>query len=189
MSYNYNSVISVKNITAESGDIAVLVSLTKMKDYLRLQGFVDTDGSPSTDLGDFDFDDNLLRDMITGAAELIEEKAGISLTPRTLHAVVNNLCGWIEIPFGPVNSITSVKDVNGNTLVYTTSGNFWMNLKTPLLKEIVIIYEAGYHDIPKGIIIDIMRLVAFMYENRGGNDVDDFAYNLVSKYSRNTGIV
>lgn len=192
---NYNAVISAINLSAESGEIALLVPLTEMKDYLRLQGFVDSDSSPSTDLGDFDFDDNLITDMILGAAELIEEKAGISLTPRTMQAVITNLCGMIEIPYGPVTSITSLYDSSAAEILstsYTTVGNHWKFLKSPLQKDMTITYEAGYTDLPRGIKIDIMDLVCAMYMNHetpGTIDIDDKCFKMVSKYSRRTAIL
>lgn len=186
---NYNAVISVNDLTSDSGEMPILVSLLEMKDYLRLQGFVDSDSSPSTELGEFDFDDSLLDDLIRSATELIEEKAGLSLYQKTLQAVVTNLCGMVEIPYGPVISVTSVKDVDGNDLSYSVTGNFWKYLKTPLQKEIYIIYEAGYSELPKSIKMDIMRIVAYMYENRYDEGVNNLAFRLCSKYSRKTMIV
>jgi len=188
---NYNAVISAVNLSSESGEIALIVPLTQMKDYLRLQGFVDSDSSPSTDLADFDFDDNLIAEMILGAAELIEEAAGISLTVRTMEAVITNMCGMIEIPYGPVISVTSLKDSNDAAITtYSVVGNLWKFLRSPCQKNMTIVYEAGYTDLPKGIKLDIMRLVAYMYENRGDDPaINKFCFQLVSKYSRNTAIV
>lgn len=142
--------------------------------------------------GVFNFtnDDTLLQDMITGARELIEEMAGISIINHEWEAVLTNLCGRIEIPMGPVYQVTSLKDASGNLISsFTVTGNFWKYLKQPLQKEMVMTYTAGYgyfSGVPKGIKIDIMRLVCYIYENRGDDaNVKAFALQLAQKYSRN----
>ena len=193
---NYNAVISAIPTGSESGEIPLVVSLEEMKNYLRLQGFVDSDESPSTDLGNFDFDDDLITEMIYGSQELISEKAGISLYPREMEAVLINLCGMIEIPFGPVISITSLVDSVGALLTPVVIGNHWKFLESPCQKNMTMIYEAGYVDLPKAIKLDVMRLAAYLYENRGeqseqkfASTSDEFVFQLVSKYSRMTGII
>jgi hypothetical protein len=187
---NYNSVLSVIDISDGSATISEPVTLQEMKDYLRLEGFVDVDESTSFNISDFDFDDQLITDMIKSSRELIEEKAGISIIQKTLEAVITNLCGMIEIPYGPVNSIASLKDELNNDVEYTMVGNSWRWLKTPCYKNMKMVYEAGYVNLPTPIKIDVMRLCAYMYENRGDDPaVDKFASQLSVKYSRNTVII
>lgn len=192
---NYNAVLSVRDVTDSSGPITEPVTLVAMKNYLRLMGFVDVDQSPSTDLADFDFDDELLSDMITAARELIEEKSGLSIVTHTWEAWLVNLSGRIELPYGPVISITSVTDANGSALTYATVGNLWKYLKSPLQKDIKVTYTAGYGDVltadlPRAIKIDIMRLVTYMYTHRGDDPkIEDFCSQMASKYARNGGII
>lgn len=192
---NYNAVISVRDITDESG-ITYPVTLAEMKSYLRLSNWEDEDDSPSTFVGDFDYDDTLIGDLIIAATELIEETAGISITSHEKEAVITNLCGMQEIPYGPVRNIASVVDSSGNTIAaanYTIAGNLWKFLKYPFQKELTITYTAGYDHaaterLPKAIKTDIMRLVAYMYTNRGEGKESEFAYKLACKYSRKTPI-
>ena len=164
-----------------------------MKDYLRLEGFVDVDESTADDLSDFDFDDRLIAEMIKGSRELIEEKAGISLIRKTLEAVLTNLCGMIEIPFGPVVSVTSLFDSETTEILstnYKVVGNHWKYLKYPCQKHLTITYEAGYENLPMAFKMDIMKLGAYMYKNRGDDpSIDKFSSQIASKYSRNTPII
>jgi hypothetical protein len=193
---NYNAVISVQDISDSSGEITEPVDLDEMKDYLRLNGFEDTEDSPATVTGTFTSDDILLTDMIRAARELIEEKAGISIIAHEFEAVITNLCGRLEIPYGPIIGVTSLKD-SSDTLItsYTLVGNLWKYLKNPCQKEMTITYSAGYGDVlttplPRAIKIDIMRLVAYLYENRGDDaKIETFAFQLASKYSRRTAIL
>lgn len=190
---NYNAVISVEDVTNESGVFEEPVSLDEMKDYLRLEGYVDANESTSDDLSNFDFDDRLLTDLIRSSRELIEQKAGISILPKTIEAVITNLCGMIELPFGPVISITSLFDCETTEITsssYRIVGNKWKYLAYPCYANMTITYETGFEVLPRPIKIDIMRLTAYMYENRGEDaSIGLFASQLVKSYSRKTPIV
>lgn len=192
-SYNYNAVVSVRDVTDESGVFEEPVSIEEMKDYLRLEGYIDTDESTADELSSFDFDDVLLADMIKGSRQMMEEVAGISMIPKTLEAVLTNMCGMQEIPFGPVGDIVSLYQDDGTTEIlaanYTIVGNLWKYIKEPTYKNMIITYETGYDKLPRGLKLDLMRLVAYMYENRGEDqDVQKFAFQLAMKYSRNSPI-
>jgi len=185
---NYNAEISVNDVTDESGVYEEPVSIDEMKDYLRLEGYVDSDESTSDELSDFDFDDALIADLIKASREAIEEGARISIIPKTLEAVLTNLCGMIEIPCGPVGEIVSVLDEDGVEITsdnYKVIGNKWKYLAYPCYAHLTLTYEAGYETCPKPIKIDIMRLCAYMYENRGEDaSIQRYASQLAGKYSR-----
>jgi hypothetical protein len=190
---NYNAVISSLDITDESGTFEEPVSIEEMKDYLRLEGYVDFDESTSDNLSNFTGDDALLADLIKGSRELIEEKAGITIVAKTWETVLTNLCGMIEIPYGPVHDIISLVDEDGNDITstsYKIVGNKWKYLKCPELKNMTITYTAGFDILPMPIKIDIMRVVAYLYEYRGDEEgAGRMAYKLSCKYSRNTVII
>lgn len=118
MNINYSKTIDVSD---ESGSITEPVTVQEVKDYLRLEGFVDAGDSTSTDLSDFTYDDDLIEELITAVRERFEEICGISIVPKTLKSMITNVCGFIEIPYGPVSSITSLKDDDDNDLDYTLS--------------------------------------------------------------------
>lgn len=190
---NYNAIISVQDVTDESGVFEEPVSVDEMKDYLRLEGYVDLDESTSDDLSNFDFDDMLIAELIKAGRQLMEEKAGISILPKTIEAVITNLCGMIELPYGPITSITTLLDCEGTEITsvsYRVIGNNRRYLAYPCYANMTITYETGFESLPKGIKIDLMRLVAYMYENRGDDpSIAAFASQLVKSYSRKTPIV
>lgn len=185
----YNNFCDHRDITYESGTATEPVTLTEVKNYIRLEGFVDDDESPAESLSDFDFDDNLLRDMIKAARETVEEACGLSLVPKTIEAMITNLCGGQEIKYGPVNSVTSLVDENSNALTPVVTGVQWKQLKSPCYENMKITYEAGYTTVPAPIKIDLLRLICYMYLNRGDQEVKAFVLQMAKKYSRNTWLV
>jgi uncharacterized phiE125 gp8 family phage protein len=190
---NYNAIISVSDVSDESGVITEPVTLQEMKDYMRTGGFVDVDESTSDNISGGTFDDDLITEMITACRQLMEEKAGISIVSHTWEAVITNLCGMQEIPYGPVISITSLFDDEETEITsdnYKIVGNKWKYIKSPCYKNMVLTYTAGWDVLPKSIKLDLMRLVAYMYENRGEDQsIAKFASQLVKSYSRKTPIV
>lgn len=182
----YNAVLSV----LESGLGAEPITGTELKNYLRLEGFTDSDESTSESLSDFDFDDSLITDIITAARQAMEKGTGISLVTKTIAAAITNLRGRIEIPYGPVGTISSLVDSDGDAIVtddYTVVGNEWKFLVSPCYQDMVITYTAGYSTLPKAIKIDLLRLAGYMFINRGDDQgIQKFTSQLAKKYSRNT---
>lgn len=160
----YNDVIEVQvttDVTTEP------VTLAEVKRHLNLQ--FDTSGSYV-----FNDDDTKLTALITQCRELIEEYTGLSLAEKTLKAIIRNECGDIEIPRGPVNTITSIKDVDGNTLTsgtgYQLRGNQFKWIESPVTCYLEIVYTAGYksgNPIPNGLKRAILEEIAFRYTNAG----------------------
>jgi hypothetical protein len=184
---NYNAIISIEDITDESGVFEEPVSLDEMKDYLRLEGYTDTDESTADDLSEFDFDDLLITELITTGREKFESLTNTHLLPKTLEVVFTNGCGMIELP-GPFTTIMTLVDENGTAIEstnYTLIGNKWKYLKEPCYQHMTATIEAGYPELPKSLKIDIMRLVAYMYENRGDDQsIEKFSTQLAGKYMR-----
>jgi hypothetical protein len=191
---NYNT-ITVTDITDDSGPIEYPVTLTEVKNYLRLSDWEDTDDSPSTYIGEFNHDDILLTDMIVAATELLEEVANISITPHTKLARIYQYSGNQLLPYGPVIGSVSATDVYGTVIpvenYFIRSGYFVY----PYTGDVVLTYTTGYGDVltgplPMAIKIDILRLIAYMYTNRGEDaDVKAFAWKLAAAYSRNSPII
>ncbi len=61
-------------------------------------------------------EDTLITLMITQAREAIEVATGLSLISKTIVVWFTNWDGSFNLPFGPVNSFTSLIDQNGNTI-------------------------------------------------------------------------
>lgn len=116
-------------------------------------------------------EDTLLDIFITAAREQCEAYSNISFAPRTVTALITNLCGGIFLPYGPTGAIASVTDKDGDVLVagetYTIQGTTWKQLLTPLQDGLVVVYAAGYATIPSELKLAILQQVFYLYENRG----------------------
>ena len=181
----YNLLIDWEDQTSESGIVEPL-TVAEVKNYLRLEGFIDDQESLSTD---FDDDNTLIADLITSARVRMEEFTGLSFVPKTWEIEFTNYAGWFEIPFGPVNSINSLKDSNGDTIAaadYEFSNSLRI-IKEPTWSEMVLNYDAGYTTLPKGLKEAMYKEVAYRYINRGDINVDGLsreAQNLASPFKQ-----
>lgn len=169
---HYNLIRNTMNISSESGPDTEPVSLEEMKDYLRLNGFIDD--NDSTTVEDFDDDDDLIEELISTARQSLEQTLGISIIEHTWMAEgVTNTAGHVRLRFGPVTAITSIEDSEGEAYDHTDSdivklsGDF---LKYPRDCDMTVEYTAGYENVPAPILTEIKRMVAYMYENRGDAD-------------------
>lgn len=163
---NYNNILDTIDITTGSGG-AEPVTLQVMKNYLKLQGFIDNNDSTSVD--DFEDDDDLIEEMITAARQYLEQALGISIISHTWKAVgATNQAGYLQLRFGPVTEVTSIINCEGDAVEYEDdterAGDY---LITPNLTGMQIEYEAGFETVPKSIISEIKRIVAYMYSHRG----------------------
>ena len=108
--------------------------------------------------------------MIKQAREAIEVGTGLSLIPKTAVVWFTNFNGTFNLPYGPVNSFTSLIDENGDTIVaadYTLVGGKFPMLTRPLWKNLKATYTVGYTTIPNDLKIAILDQVSYDYENRG----------------------
>src|SRR5687768_3623659 len=116
----YNDVIETEVVTDVSSFDDEPVTLAEIKRHLNLQ--FDTSGSY-----EFDDDDTKLQEIAKSSREIIEQYTGVSMASKTLKSILRNDCGGIEIPFGPVTTLTNIKDVDGVEIVadtgYTVRGN------------------------------------------------------------------
>lgn len=184
---NYNAILSITDVTDESGVFEEPVSIDEMKDYMRLEGFVDVDESTVDALSDFDYDDLLISETISAARELIEMKTGLTLIPKTLEVVLTNLCGGQELP-GPVGDLVSLLDSSGDEIDAELTGNKFKFMQTTGA-DMTVTYEAGYGrtglPLPKLIKADIMRVCYYLYVNRGDQKaIAEYESFLSFSYSR-----
>lgn len=178
----YNLLIDWEDQTDESG-VVEPVTLAEVKNYLRIEGFIDSSESISSD---FDDDDDLLNDMIQSARERLEEFTGLSFVPKTYQIEFTNLAGNFAIPFGPITEVISINFPEESTsqLDYELSVNK-SKLKWPRFAEMVMKYNCGYVSLPKGLKEALYKEIAYRYENRGDINVDGIskeAMALASKY-------
>jgi len=157
----YNSVIEVQVTTDVASFAAEPVTLIQVKSHLNL--LFDTTGSFV-----FNDDDTYLTQLVSQCRESLEQETGLSLASKIYKAILRNECGDIEIPFGPVTTLTSIKDVDGNTITPTVRGNQFKWIVCPSC-YLEVNYTSGYtpSNIPKGLVRALLEEIAFRYNNRG----------------------
>ncbi len=135
-------------------------------------------------------DDTALTGYIATATEYAENYTGRRFVTQTWDVSLDCFKSWIfDIPFGPVQSITSITytDIAGNlqtlaTTVYGVDiksfvprlylklGQIWPITQPQLPNPITIRMVVGYGiqtDVPSGIATAIAAMVAFLFDNRG----------------------
>lgn len=124
-------------------------------------------------------DDTLLTALGISARKVVEGYLCVSLIPRTVVAIFNNSGGDIELPYGPVNTFTSLyetattlDDTEITSDNYLLKGGVFKTLNKPCSDYLKATYTAGYANaaaVPEHFKTGIKQQVAFMYENRGDN--------------------
>lgn len=145
-----------------------ILSLQEVKDDLKIE---------------FDAEDDYIIALILECQSRIENYCGISLSERTVKAELCNMQGDIELPYGPVLSITYIVNAAGfsgsfddsfaNGTDLTDQAQFggidFLYLKCPFLHQINIQYQAGYNDdnpVPYDLKKALKMEIAFRYSNR-----------------------
>lgn len=136
------------------------VTVAEMRDYLNI---------------DFGSWDSLLATLITGARSKMERYTGCTFGTKTLVATFQKVADNIDIPYGPIQSITHVKSIDEagvkSTLTagtdYLVTGNSFKNIRfyginTPIEIE----YVAGYNPLPGDLKVAIMKQVGMDFEFR-----------------------
>lgn len=136
------------------------VTVAEMRDYLNI---------------DFGSWDTLLATLITGARSKMERYTGCTFGTKTLVATFQKVADNIDIPYGPIQSITHVKSIDEagvkSTLTagtdYLVTGNNFKNIRfyginTPIEIE----YVAGYNPLPGDLKVAIMKQVGMDFEFR-----------------------
>jgi len=189
---DYNVIKSVRDTTSS---ITEPITTQEVKDWVRLEGFTAVGGSELT----FSDDDTIITMIRTAVREQFEKITNLTLTAtRTKEVVLTNLCGDIELPYGPIGSVTAALDCEGNTIDtddIELTGTHFKYLKSPKYADMTITYTCGYgtsgcETLPQSIKMDMLRAAAYYYMNRGDDPaVQKFIYQLALKYSRNTWLV
>lgn len=166
---DFNMVHSYEDISEESGPAAEPVTLQEVKSYLRLEGFQADDDSPADT---FDYDDDLIEELIVAGRVWCEKKTDCSLVTKTIRAYITNLSGRQVLPAGPVTGSVTAVNCSGDSVEVELFGSQFPELKTPKQADLTLTYEAGYtpQTIPKGLKQAILAYCAATYENRGDEE-------------------
>lgn len=113
---------------------------------------------------DYTLMDDLILSFIKTAQEWCERYTGLSFTPKQLQMYTDR--GDVELLYGPVQAIVSVKSNSDQDVQFTKRGlkHPWLYVYGPC----TISYEAGYtpETLPEPIKTAVKMMVADLYQNR-----------------------
>lgn len=150
----YNALLDIQ--IYEADDVTEPATLAEAKSHLRV---------------DFTDDDAYITMLIKSCRAALEKFTGLSLVEKTITATINNARGGYELPYGPVIDVSGMRDSNDAAITsddYTLSGIDHKRIDTPASGFVKVEYLTGYFDsIPVDLRLEILKMVAFEYENRG----------------------
>ena len=137
--------------------VAEPVSTTEAKLWMRIN--------------DFTSDDTLITELVKSTRKHLEKFTGLSFGTKTIEAVMNVDLPSFELPYSPVQSVTSVEKWSGTEWETLVLGEDYFviedNIEVYSQGKYRVNYQAGYTELPEDLKTDIKVLVAWQYENRG----------------------
>ena len=131
------------------------LSLTEAKAWLRVKDFTE--------------DDTLIAALVKSTRKHLEGYTGLSFGTRTLE-VIMKIDEIAELPYSPVQSVTSVYKLVDNEWELVDTADWWLigdDLKVLTHDTFKVTYQAGYTQLPDDLLTDMKVLVAWQYKNRG----------------------
>ena len=139
-------------------------------------------------------DDTLITNLIKAAREYAETYCARSFVQHTYRADLANFADLMELPLGPVQSVTSIKyyDTASPSVLQTLASTVYAVNKNCITRTygqswesvayrpdaVQITYQTGYSDlaspedtiasIPQAVVVAILLLIGDYYENREG---------------------
>lgn len=132
-----------------------------------------------------DDEDDLITALITTARQICEGHISKSFVERTVTAIVRNDLGNIKLPYGPVGNVTYVYDSEGNAYAsgsYSVTGVSDKRLAYPIASYVKVVYTAGYAVLPQQFKTALKEQLAWLYVNRGDENVAPFTKVILSPY-------
>jgi hypothetical protein len=129
------------------------VSLTEMKLWMKV---------------DFTSDDSIISSLITTARRVLEKYMGITMGQRTYTMQMEVCDDWVDVPYGPLDSVTSITRIDGVGATEAIT-DYEVRNRRILLNQtgiMEIVYDASF-TVPEDLKTDIKKLVAYYYQNRG----------------------
>lgn len=131
------------------------ITLAELKLYIKL------------DL-EYTLEDPILEPMIKTARMWCEKYTGLTFMPKTLEIFSDRYS--FEVPNGPIMEIISVKNAEGEDIMYHKKGLQHPRITTSPNQDAYVIVKAGYVDLPEELKSAVKMMAATLYENR-----EDFA--------------
>ena len=135
------------------------ITLEQAKAFLRVDG---------------NGDDVLITSLISQVRELAETYLNMSIIETTVSLLASPRQELI-LPFGPVQTVTSVKDVDDEDVSYHWNG-FYIKFDqgtvsvtggNAMYVETITTYTTGLPTISAGLELGLLEAMSWLYENRG----------------------
>lgn len=124
---------------------------------------------------DYNDDDEVLSNLIRQSRGLLENYLNISMVDSSITLLMDSRTD-IRLPYGPADTIVSVKDEDGNDLNYKHDGLLLRIDPATIDCTITVVYTT-LDNTNTGLKLGWMEVAAYLYENRG--DVVQFINLLV----------
>ena len=173
---SYNQLLDLTDVESSGEVLDEPVTLDEAKNFCKI------------DINESE-ENALIQSLITAARLMCEEYSNIGFVKRPVIAVLNNGNGGAFLPLGPIGTIVSVEDMEGNTIPeenYKLSGSLWKQLIYPRLHNIVISYYAGHEVLPENLKTALLNAIYFLYDNRsqGTDNIGPIAMTLLNPVRR-----
>lgn len=119
--------------------------------------------------------DSLIGTLISSARTKLERYTGCTFATKTLVSTFQQVSDSVDIPYGPIQSITHVKSIDSSgtksTLTsgtdYIVTGNLFKTIRFyGIATPIEIEYVAGYTSLPSDLKVSILKQVGMDFEFR-----------------------
>jgi uncharacterized phiE125 gp8 family phage protein len=140
-----------------------------------------------------DVEQTLITELIKTARMKLEGFTGRSFGAKTLKTRFQYVDGWVELPYSPITSITSVVNDANQAITYESRGLEVKEIFCANDTGVIVTYVAGYTTLPSELKTAIKKQVATDYWNRENfvigesvNDLSNEAKYHAKRFSRNT---
>lgn len=181
-----NRLLSVDYVNTGSTDD--IVTLAEVKAWSRV---------------DFDADDSIKTDLINEIIDIAENELNLTILDKTVTAVYEEYGKVIPLPLGPVQSITSVKEIDeGTETTLTASDDYrlqgdhlyletiWYSRDPWSKVNLEVVYDTGWTNLPKGIELGIKKAIMSNYQDRedlasgGVTELPNSSWKHLKRYKR-----
>jgi hypothetical protein len=154
--------IYINGVTILADGVVEPVSLPDAKNWMKI---------------DYDFEDSVIKDLISAARVHLEKVSGIALVNKLVKTNLQTTgiapqVWMVDLPYGPLICVDSVKRKVGmnswdllikNVDYEIIGGKLWLYSQSTYEVQ----YQCGYGSIPEDLATDILALTSWQFENRG----------------------
>lgn len=151
-----NAVLDIQETSTVYGYEDEPVTVAEFKTYAQLDAY-------------YTGDDALISSLLITSRLILERYTALSFLPRRICVQLQNDCGGIELPYGPVIGTiddTLITDVEGEETEVVITGLQFKTLETPI-SFVQLFYDVGYYVLPEALKTAIKAQCFFLWQNRG----------------------